>query len=417
VSDIDYEAIDYFKTDALTDDPYPYWDHLRATCPVTRESFRDVYMVTGYDEAIAVYHDQTTFSNCNSAIGPFARFPVPLEGDDVTDVIETYRDQLPFSDQLPTFDPPKHTAHRGLLMRLITPKRLKENEVFLRRLADRRIDTFLERGECEFVGEYAGPYTLLVIADLLGVPEADHDEFVERLVHHELKMSHKPLEFLYERFTTYIEDRRTEPRDDVMTGLATATFPDGSLPPVDDVMRIAANLFAAGQETTARLLSTCLRILGERLDLQRAIRADHSLVPVFVEEALRLESPIKGTFRLSRVPTTVGGTDVPAGATVMVLPGAANRDPREFTCPGELRLDRENGRQHIAFGHGIHTCAGAPLARAEANVSLQRLLDRMEDIGISESHHGPPGDRRFEYSPTWMLRGLESLHLEFTPVG
>ena len=110
------------------------------------KSSRDVYMVTGYDEAIAVYHDQATFSNCNSAIGPFARFPVPLEGDDVSEIIETYRDQLPFSDQLPTFDPPKHTAHRGLLMRLITPKRLKENEEFLGQLADRRIDTFHARG-------------------------------------------------------------------------------------------------------------------------------------------------------------------------------------------------------------------------------------------------------------------------------
>ena len=106
---------------------------------------------------------------------------------------------------------------------------------------------------------------------------------------------------------------------------------------------------------------------------------------------LRLESPIKGTFRLSRVPSIVRDTEIPAGSTVMVLASAANRDPREFEHPDELRLDRVNVRQHIAFGHGIHTCAGAPLARAEANVSLQRLLDRMQDIRISEAHHGPAG--------------------------
>ena len=110
-------------------------------------------------------------------------------------------------------------------------------------------------------------------------------------------------------------------------------------------------------------------------------------------------------------------TEIPAGSTVMVLPSAANRDPRQFEHPDELRLDRGNGRQHIAFGHGIHTCAGAPLARAEANVSLQRLLDRMADIRISEAHHGPAGDRRWEYTPTWMLRGHDRLHLEFTPLG
>ena len=185
-------------------------------------------------------------------------------GDDVSALIEEHRDALPFSDQLPTFDPPKHTDHRGLLMRLITPKRLKENEEFMWRLADRQIDEFLDRGECEFIHDYANPFTLLVIADLLGVPEADHATFREELQGESRParsaakpgeaMVHKPLEFLYERFTAYIEECRREPRDDVMTELATATFPDGSLPEVSDVMLIAANLFAAGQETTARLL-------------------------------------------------------------------------------------------------------------------------------------------------------------------
>jgi cytochrome P450 len=417
VNETDLDSIDYFRTDALYEDPYPYWDHLRAHCPITQEPHRSVYMVTGYDEAIAIYHDQATFSSCVSAIGPFAKFPVPLEGDDITEIIETYRYELPFSDQIPSFDPPKHTAQRGLLMRLITPKRLKENEAFLRQLADRQIDQFHARGECEFISEYAGPYTLLVIADLLGVPESDHAEFLQRLMRHsDLTMTHHPLEYLYEKFTRYIEDRRREPRDDVMTGFATATFPDGTLPPVEDVMKIASNLFAAGQETTARLLSTSLQILGDRPDLQQRLRDDRRLIPAFVEEALRLESPIKGTFRLSRMPTKVQQTEIPAGSTVMVLAGAANRDPREFEHPDELRLDRENGRQHIAFGHGIHTCAGAPLARAEANVSLARLLDRMGDIRIADSHHGAAGARHWEYSPTWMLRGLDQLHLEFTPV-
>ncbi len=414
----EFESIDFFGTKDLIDNPYPYFEHLRGQCPVTKEPFHDVYMVTGYDEAIEVYHDKETFSACNSAIGPFARFPVPLEGDDVTEIIETYRDGLPFGDQLPTFDPPKHTAQRGLLMRLITPKRLKENEASLQQLADDQIDRFHARGECEFIGEYAQPYTMLVIADLLGVPEEDHPEFLEKLMHHDtVEMTHSPLEYLYEKFTGYIEDRRRQPRADVMTGLATATFPDGTLAPVEDVMKIASNLFAAGQETTARLLGTALMTLGERPELQEQLRADRSLISPFIEETLRLEPPINGTFRLSRTPTTVRDTPIPAGSTVMVLPAAANRDPREFEAPDDLRFDRENARQHIAFGHGIHTCAGAPLARAESNVSLQRLLDRMGDIRISESHHGPADDRHWEYTPTWMLRGHDRLYLEFTPVG
>ena len=143
----DFDAIDFFGRD-LVADPYPYFAHLRGRCPVQREPHHEVVMVTGYEEAVAVYHDTDTFSACNSVSGPFPGFPVPLEGDDVSDLIEQYRDQLPMSDQLPTFDPPKHTAHRALLMRLITPKRLKENEEFMWRLADRQIDEFVERGDC-----------------------------------------------------------------------------------------------------------------------------------------------------------------------------------------------------------------------------------------------------------------------------
>ncbi len=280
MSDQQFESTDFFRSQEVIDSPYPYLDYLRGKCPVVQEPHHDVYMVTGYDEAIDVYHDKETFSACNSAIGPFARFPVPLEGDDVTGIIESHRDELPFGDQLPTFDPPKHTAQRGLLMRLITPKRLKESEASLQRLADDQIDRFHARGECDFIGEYAQPYTMLVIADLLGVPDEDHPEFLQHLMHTgPLEMDHSPLKYLYAQFTRYIEDRRAVPRDDVMTGLAAATFPDGSLPPVEDVMKIASNLFAAGQETTARLLGTALQTLAERPELQQQLRDDRSLVP------------------------------------------------------------------------------------------------------------------------------------------
>jgi cytochrome P450 len=226
-------------------------------------------------------------------------------------------------------------------------------------------------------------------------------------------MAHSPLEFLYGRFTDYIEDRRRNPRDDVLTGLATATFPDGSTPEVIDAVRVAANLFSAGQETTVRLLSTGLKILAEQPELQALLRREPHRIPNFVEETLRLESPIKGDFRLSRVPTTVGGVDLPAGTTVMVVNGAANRDPRKFDEPGSFDVDRTNARHHVSFGRGIHTCPGAPLARAEGRVAIERLLQRTTDIRLSERVHGPEGERRFRYIPTFILRGLTHLNLEF----
>ncbi len=218
-------------------------------------------------------------------------------------------------------------------------------------------------------------------------------------------MAHSPLEHLYREFTTYIEDRRASPREDVLTGLATATFPDGSTPEVIDAVRVAANLFAAGQETTVRLLGSAVQLIAEDAELQQQLRDDRELIPNFIEESLRTESPIKGDFRLSRVPTTVGGVDIPAGTTLMLLLAAANRDPRRFDDPATFDVNRANARQHISFGRGIHTCPGAPLARAEARVCIERLLDRTSDIRISESEHGPAGDRRYRYVPTFILRG------------
>lgn len=418
--------VDFFTDRTVQDDPYAYFDWVRAQSPVWREPRHGLFMVTGHPEAMAVYGDPATFpsdglpsgtfSSCNVVSGPFVKFSSPLEGDDVSDIIQKCRNELPFSDQLPAFDPPDHTALRHLLMRLITPKRLKENEDFMWRFADRLIDGFVDDGACEFVAAYAEPFTLTVIADLEGVPESDHSLFRDRLstAHHQL--THKPLEFLYERFSHYIEDRRREPRNDVLSGLATATYPDGSTPEVKDAALLAANLFAGGQETTVRLLSFALRLLGERPELQDLVREDRDRVPNFIEEMLRLESPLRTQFRMARVRTTLGGVDIPAGGTVMLVPGACNRDPRVFDGPHEFDIDRPNARQHIAFGHGIHTCAGAPLARAEGRVTLNRLLDRFTDIRVSEQH-GPEGARSYDYLPTFFLRGLKRLHLDLEPVG
>jgi len=234
----------------------------------------------------------------------------------------------------------------------------------------------------------------LVVADLLGVPETEYQRFRQGFglsqapgaIGSESPTGGdlNPLSWLDDWFSHYIEDRRRQPRKDVLTDLALATYPDGSMPEVTAVVRSATFLFAAGQETTAKLLAMALKV--------------------------------KADFRLTRRSTTVGGVNVKAGTPVMLLNGAANRDPRRFECPEEFRVDRHNSRAHMAFGRGNHTCPGGPLARAEGSISLERILDRTRDIRLSEDHHGPPGERRFDYEPTWVLRGLRNLHLEFTPV-
>jgi cytochrome P450 len=419
----DYGDVDFFSDPRLVADPYPFYEHLRTQCPVAPVPRNGVFAVTGYDELTEVYRDNATYSSVNSSLGPF---PLPFEvrSDDISDLVEVHRDRFPMSEHLVSFDPPRHTAHRALLTGLFTPKRLKENEQFMWRLADQLIDEFIADGRCEFASAYGGPFPFLVIADLLGVPERDHAMFRDLLAGNtppdaawqdeDGTVNMNPLAYLDKWFTAYISDRREQPAHDILTEMATQRFADGTLPEVTDLVRIATFLFIAGHETTARLLSSALRALAEDADLQQSLRTNRDRIPNFVEEMLRLESPIKSDFRLARKTTTLAGVEIPAGTTMMLLPGAANRDPAHFECPAELRIDRPNARQNVAFARGVHSCPGGPLARIEGRVTIERMLDRLRDIRIDEGHHGPAGDRRFRYVPLYIIRGLQELHLEFT---
>jgi cytochrome P450 family 150 subfamily A5 len=427
---VDIDSLDYFRDPRLALDPYGLLDYLAEHRPVYREPHHGVVMVTGYEETLAVLRAPAVFSSATIVAGPdpMSLFPVRPEGDDITEFVNENREYLPQNDQIVSSDPPSHTAQRALLMGLITPKRLKENEEFIWRLTDRQLDVILPRGTAEIIGDYAQPYTLLVIADLLGIPEEDHamllDAWGERRMpgaadgqargtarrHAGLNL----LEVFYDYFSARIEERRRQPGTDVLSGMAAAKFPDGATPEPLEVARIASNLFAAGQETTVRLIGTLLRRIAEEPDTQARLRANRDLIARFVEETLRTEGPIKAEFRLAVKTTELGGVPIPAGTPVLVVNGAASRDPRQFECPAEFRVERENVRRHLAFGHGIHTCPGAPLARSEARITIERLFDRTTDIRVSEEAHGPAGDRRYKYLRTYMFRGLTSLHLEFS---
>ncbi|MFW0785556.1 cytochrome P450 [Gordonia sp. CPCC 206044] len=417
--------LNFFTAQELVPDPYPYFDELREKGPVTREPHMGVYAVTGHAEAVSVFKDTENFSSCISATGPYPGLPFTPDSDDISAQIEKHRSELPLHEHMVTMDPPDHTRARSLLSRLLTPRRIQENEEFMTRLADRYIDTFLANGSTELMHDYAKPFALLTIADFLGVPEEDHEEFQIALgsprpgarpgaLDLEV-MADNPLQWLDDKFSAYIEDRRSAPRGDVLTGLAEAKYKDGSTPEVIEVVRTATFLFAAGQETTTKLISAALRIIAERPDLQQQLRDDPDLIPLFVEETLRIESPVKSAFRVARRDTTVGDVHVPVGSTVMVCPGAVNRDPDQFPESETFDVNRTNVREHLAFGRGIHSCPGSPLARVEGRVTIEKFLDRMDDIRLSEAHHGPAGERRFDYEPTYILRGVTNLHLDFTP--
>ena len=418
----DYETVDYFFDPSLVPDPYPYYDYLRSQCPVRPATPHGVVAVTGHAEALAAYKDPA-MSSCVAVAGPFPPLPFTPEGDDISAQIEAHRAEIPMAEHVVTMDADVHAKTRGLLSKLITPKRLSENEEFMWRLADQQLDKFIVHGSCEFMGDYAKPFAMLVIADLLGVPLEDHAEFRQVLGNEVVgdisasdTVAHNPLVWLDDKFRVYISDRRRDPRGDVLTELAAATYPDGAVPDVEEVVKLSTFLFAAGMETTTKLLSTGMRVIAERPDIQQSLRENRAQIPSFLEEALRTESPVKSHFRLARTTTRVGGVDIPAGTILMMLPGASNRDPRKFDNPHEFQHDRRNVREHVAFGRGPHSCPGAPLARSEARISFNRFLDRMADIRIDESAHGPAGDRTYTYDPTFIMRGLSNLHVTFTPV-
>jgi cytochrome P450 len=285
------------------------------------------------------------------------------------------------------------------------------------------VEYVMGEGNVNFLTQFSSPFALLVIADLLGIPEEDHPSFAAGLGQanpgyvgqHTLRPAMDPLAFLVETFTTYIEDRRKAPQEDVLTQLATATYPNGSIPEVIDVVRTATFLFAAGQDTVARLMTTAVQFMADDPVLQARLRAEPDRIPDLLEEVLRLEGPVKSIGRMARVSTTLAGVEIPAGSNVVIFPHAANRDPDHFDDPDKLDIDRTNARTHVAFGRGVHSCPGGPLARSEARIAMETLLAATSNIGIDEEHHGPVEDRGYSYEATYVLRGLKELHVRLTP--
>ena len=201
-----------------------------------------------------------------------------------------------------------------------------------------------------------------------------------------------------------------------MAELATARFPDGSKPSLVDVTALTAFLFGAGQDTTNRLLANCLKVIATHPEIQQALRGDPALISNFVEEVLRQEGSVKAGGRLCVKTTELGGVEIKAGTVIVLSHMAANRDGARFDDPALFDMARPKLKEHLAFGRGAHTCIGAPLARREVAVSIERLLARLGNIRLAEAEHGPEGARRFDYEPTYILRALKALHLEFDAV-
>jgi cytochrome P450 len=415
---------DYFTDLSVLKDPYDYFREMYSKCPVHQLQSHDVVITTGFDESLQVLKNTKDFSSIVSV--PGAAYPLPFEptGADITAQIDEHRAAMPGGTLVVTHDDEPHTAARSLLTRLFTPSRLRANEQYMRTLADRMVRDVVARGRCELINEIATPYATLVIADLLGVPEDDRELFRKaidaapppgNMNDGDKPTNVSPLEYMAGFFVRYIQERRAAPRNDVLSELGAMKYPDGSTPDLMEVVTLSTFLFGAGQDTSAKLLANAIRNLVEIPGMQKMLRDDRSQIPAFIEEVLRLEGSSKMTSRLARKDTRIGDMNIPAGKPVLVALAAANRDPRRWEDPDEFKLNRPRITEHLAFGRGAHVCIGAPLARAEIRIVLDRFLEHTSDIGFSEEHHGTPGNRRLDYEPSFIIRGLSQLHLELKP--
>jgi len=415
---------DYFSDHSILRDPYAYFEAVREQGPIYRNPDSGIVFVTGFEEILAVLKNTDDFSSVIAPSGPAAKLPFAPQGGDITPQIEAHRTEFIGGDLLVSLDDKPHTFSRALLGRLFVPSRLKASEQFIADYSDELVKEAVAAGGCELVKGIATPFVTMVIADLLGVPDGDRQFFMEAieagpppgsLNSDDLMAQNQPLVIMGTYFVQYVADRRENPRDDILSELSNAKYPDGSTPDALEIVRLTTFLFGAGQDTSAKLLGNAMRFIVEQPGLQDQLRADPSLIPAFLEEVLRLEGSTKMTARIARKDTQLGDMTIPAGTTVMVALAAANRDPRRWTDPQAFLLDRPKIKEHLAFGRGAHVCVGAPLARAEVRVILEKFLEHTSHIDLDETKHGKAGERTLEYEPSFIIRGLGEMHLKLTP--
>ncbi|MBB4858862.1 cytochrome P450 [Novosphingobium chloroacetimidivorans] len=416
---------DYFTDYEVLKDPYAWFEAVREHGPIYQPEGRDYLVVTGFAETLEIMRNTNDFSAIIGLQGAALPLPFTPEGSDITDQIEAHRLDFHGGDLLVNLDDKPHTNMRALVNTLFTPSRLKANEAFFDDFADRMVRKAVAKGQIDLVKEIATPFVTMVIADLLGVPMEDRQKFMDVIAQAPcpgnlegdmaLDEENHPFAIMGSYFAGYVFDRVANPRDDVLTELVQGTYPDGTKPEPTDIVKLGMFMFGAGQDTSAKLLGNAMRYIVDVPGLQEELRADPSLVPALIEEVLRLEGSTKQTARLARRDTKVGDLEVPAGTKILLAIAAANRDPRRWEDPNAFVLKRPRIKEHVAFGRSAHTCAGAPLARVEVRVILEKFLEHTSNIEIDENKHGPKGQRDLDFEPSFIIRGLSELQVKLTP--
>jgi cytochrome P450 len=368
-SDVHYDPYDV----DIDDDPYPTWSRLRDDVPLYRNEELDFYALSRWEDVKPALIDWETYRSGRGTI------------------LEIIRSGIEIPPGVLLFeDPPIHDAHRALLSRVFTPRRMLDLEPLVRRYCVAALDALVGRSEFDIIADFGVEIPMRTIGFLFGIPEADQMAYRKR-TDDAITTDGDPVSFdessldVLTVLADYVEWRSQNPSDDLMTELLDAEVdePDGSRRPLtrDEVVIYASMVAGAGNETATRLIGFTMQLLAQHPDQRRLLVEDPSLIPAAIEEVLRLESPSPVQGRYVQREIEVRGTTIPEGSTMLLLNGAANRDERHFTNPNRFDVHRDEG-PHLSFGYGLHFCLGAALARLEGRVALEEILRRWPDWDV-----------------------------------
>lgn len=404
----------------VIEDPYPFYDMLRESAPVFHVEEHDIWVVTRHDLCLEALKRPDDFLQWTGAEmftpgqGP-ALGPPELWAPQVRDVMSEGYETV---NTLVTANAPEHTEYRSIVLNAFsagrTAIRMKDR---IYQITDALIDAFASDGEVELIRQFAVPLPLTVIAEILGVPSEDFETFkrwsddavvaigggvdTPRMVESAASI----VEF-QRYFEKIINDRRHNPTDDVISVMAAAKTSSGRPLDIPEMLSILLQMLVAGNETTTSLIGSAMWRILDDVSLRDELVAHSDRIPAAIEEALRIEAPVQGLFRRTEQEQPLGEHRLPAGAKVLIMYGAANRDGCVYEKPAEFQPQRQMSSGHLAFGYGAHFCVGAALARKEAVIALERLLTRLPNVRLK-----PGSEVKHQMHP--LLRGLDALWVDF----
>jgi len=404
--------------------PYPIFSELRKESPIHFSEKLGTWVCTRYEDAMEILHDTDRFSSLmptgpRDGRGGFAVAMEELAKDpDMAEYFQTFLANAANAAVLLNADPPEHRRQRKAVNRAFRPSRLRGMEPMIEDVTEELLSPIRQKKEMEFVSEFAVGLPMTIIALALGVETSDlstfkkwSDDLVMPVGNPDPTID-KVREYLIslkgfnEFFGNLLQERRESPLEDIISDVATAEVNDEMLNEAE-MLSMLQQFLVAGNETTTKLLTNLMHRLAVDDGLEQLLRNDPSLIDNFIEEGLRYEAPVGGLFRSAKIDTEVNGMQIKAGQHIWVIFAAANRDPEIFPDPDVFSVERDNAREHIAFGHGEHYCIGALLARSEAKIAMQRLLENIENISLLEDKNN------FEYEESFVLRGLKELHVSY----